>query len=312
MPRPQASPRLPARGAFLSGPGLAARGAFLSGPGLAARAAFLSGPGLAARAAFLTVAVAATAVGAVMVVAPGSTGSTFAWGLGPPPLAALVGWLYLASAVVFGLAAFRPWEEVRGLCAAALALTLPTLAATLIHAEVFDFGRPAAVVWLILFFAFPAIFGGLLAARRGRVRGPLLPPAIRAGLALLAGALGLCAVAVWVDVAAASSRSPFELAPMGGRFVGAWLAFGAVLAAWPAVRGTAVEARLPLLALALYPLGALAAAGLHYDALGPPGRRLVYLLALALVAAFAGVSGRARRAAAGYRFQRALWRIDRA
>jgi hypothetical protein len=97
--------------------------------------------------AFAIVAVVAGIVGVVMLVAPGSTDDYFSWELGPPPLASLVGGLYVASTVVFGLAIGQAWGAVRGLVAGVLALTLPTLAATLIHSEVFDFSRPVAVIW---------------------------------------------------------------------------------------------------------------------------------------------------------------------
>jgi hypothetical protein len=59
-------------------------------------------------------------------------------GLGPPPLASLVGGLYLASAVAFAVAVRLPWRDARCLVVASVALTAPTLIATLIHLDVFD------------------------------------------------------------------------------------------------------------------------------------------------------------------------------
>src|SRR5215210_251081 len=115
--------------------------------------------------AFAIVALAAGIVGIVMLAAPGSTGDYFSWALGPPPLATLVGGLYVASTVVFGLGIGRAWGGVRGLVAGALGLTLPTLTATLVHSEVFDFGRPVAVIWLVLLAGSPATFGTILLMR---------------------------------------------------------------------------------------------------------------------------------------------------
>jgi hypothetical protein len=54
--------------------------------------------------AAIIVATAAGIVGAIMLVAPTSTGTYFAWALGPPGLAALVGGFYVVSAPVFGYA----------------------------------------------------------------------------------------------------------------------------------------------------------------------------------------------------------------
>jgi len=52
----------------------------------------------ACRAWFGAVVVAATVSGLVLLIWPDDTGQFFSWGLGPPPLASLVGGLYLASA----------------------------------------------------------------------------------------------------------------------------------------------------------------------------------------------------------------------
>ena len=211
--------------------------------------------------AFAIVAVVAGIVGVVMLVAPGSTGDYFSWELGPPPLASLVGGLYVASTVVFGLAIGQAWGAVRGLVAGVLALTLPTLAATLIHSEVFDFSRPVAVIWLILFVASPLTYGSILVSRRAlRVGGgPPLRAAARLSLGALAVALAAFGVLTWVDLTAAEELVPFALAPMGGKFLGAWSLFLAVLAAWPAAMGGRDEARLPLIGLVAYALGGLGA-----------------------------------------------------
>jgi hypothetical protein len=104
-------------------------------------------------AAAVIVATAAGIVGAIMLIAPSSTGRYFAWPLGPRALAALVGGFYVVSAPVFAYAGRRSAVEVRGLAAAVLAFTLPTLAATYLHRDVFDFDRLFAMAWVVLCIA---------------------------------------------------------------------------------------------------------------------------------------------------------------
>lgn len=101
-------------------------------------------------AAAIVVATAAGIVGAIMLIAPTSTGTYFAWPLGPPGLAALVGGFYVVSAPVFAYAGTRPAVEVRGLAAAVLAFTVPTLVATYLHRDIFDFSRLMAIAWVVL------------------------------------------------------------------------------------------------------------------------------------------------------------------
>ena len=258
------------------------------------------------RGLFTVVGVVAGLVGVVMLVAPGSTGDYFSWPIGPEPLARLVGGFYLASAVVFGRAAFRDdWTGVRGLCVGVLALTLPTLAATAVHHDVFDFGRWQAAAWVALFVSSPIAFGTVLAAKRAEPidGGPRLPRSGRAALAVLSAAYAALAVILWFSLEWASSHAPFAVASMGGRFLGCWAAFLATLAAFAAWRGRWREARTPVLALIAWPLGGLLAAGLAVDDLQPAGRRLAYLCGLFVLAAVAGVTGAsgARRAAGGPR-----------
>jgi hypothetical protein len=239
--------------------------------------------------AFAIVAVVAGIVGVVMLMAPGSTGDYFSWELGPPPLASLVGGLYVASTVVFGLAIAQAWGAVRGLVAGVLALTLPTLAATLIHSEVFDFSRAVAVIWLILFVASPLTYGSILVLRRtARVAGgPPLPGRLRMSLGALAVVLTAFGLLTWVDRTAAEELVPFALAPMGAKFLGAWSLFLAVLAAWAASAGRRDEARIPLVGLLAYAVGALGA-GLRSLGDLDETTRWPWLAAFVVIAALAG------------------------
>jgi hypothetical protein len=232
-------------------------------------------------AAAIIVATAAGIVGVIMLIAPSSTGRSFAWPLGPRALAALVGGFYVVSAPVFAYAGRRSAVEVRGLAAAVLAFTLPTLAATYLHRDIFDFDRLFAMAWVVLFIASPLTFMLLLwSGRRAQPPpgDPRLHPVARAVLAALAVVFAGLAVWFWVNI---NGPVPFRMAPLGARFLAAWLAFLAVLAAWSAVRAARSEARVPLLALSAYGLGGLLAAAVHPGDLGPG--TVGYLVSLVVV-----------------------------
>jgi hypothetical protein len=218
--------------------------------------------------AAIVVATAAGIVGAIMLVAPTSTGTYFAWALGPPGLAALVGGFYVVSAPVFGYAGTRPVVEVRGLAAGVLAFTVPTLVATYMHRDIFDFTRLMAIAWVVLFIASPITFALLLWFSRQAQpppNDPRLNRAVRIVLAVLAIAFTGLGVWFWVT---SGGPVPFEVAPLGARFLAAWFAFFAVLAGWPALRPTRAEARVPLLSLIAYGVGGLLAAAVHPGQLG--------------------------------------------
>jgi hypothetical protein len=234
----------------------------------------------AARLLFALVAFAAAIAGLAMLIAPDDTDRYFSWPIGPPPLAALVGAFYLASAIVFGLAAAREdWPGSRGLCFGVLALTVPTLVATARHHDLFDFDRGLAILWVVLFIASPLLFGTILYLQRGRVTGtgPLLPKWVVAVAAIESVAYAALALGLWFAPSSLQDHSPFLLPGLSGRFVGCWAAFLAVLAAFVAVRKRWNETRTPRLALTLWPAGALVAGLRSWDDLGPPGRRAAYV-----------------------------------
>ena len=205
------------------------------------------------RAAFLMLVLAAGLVGVALLIAPGATGAFFAWELAPAGLAAFAGGVYVGSAVVYGIALAAGDRAVRGLIAGAVALSVSVLAITLAHRAVFDFGRLQAWAWLVLFAGFGLTTIALLvrAVRARRARATALAPSARGLLALAGLALAGAGLALWLDPAGAG------LPPLGGRFAGSWSAMLAVAALWAAARGDAEEARLPALALAIVPAGAL-------------------------------------------------------
>jgi hypothetical protein len=253
-----------------------------------------SGSGFA-RVLCALVALAAGLVGMIMVVAPASTGSFFSWPLGPSPLAALVGGFYLASAVAFGWAAARePQAGLRGLCLAVFGLSVPTLVATAAHRDVFDFGRWQARAWVVLFVASPTLFGlALLRMRQpiaDRRSGEHLPVWSRAVLVALSLAYGAMAVVLWFWPEAVSRHAPFGLAGLGARFIGSWAAFLAILAAFAALRPWWEQARIPVAALVLWPLGGLGATLPRLGDLRADESRIVYVVGMLVLSGLAAVA----------------------
>jgi len=198
----------------------------------------------------------------------------------------MVGGFYLVSAPLFAYAGRRSALEVRGLAAAVLAFTLPTLAATLIHRDVFDFDRLFAKTWVVLFIASPVAFAVLLWTGRHAAfspEEPRVPPVARAVVAVLGVIFPGLAVGFWTRV---SGPVPFAMAPLGARFLAAWFAFFATLAIWTALRPARSEARLPLLSLVAYGIGGLLAAAAHPADLGPgTGGYLAGLIVAVLIPA---------------------------
>jgi hypothetical protein len=238
---------------------------------------------LVRRSAFLLLVVAAGAVGAALLIVPDATGSFFAWGLRPAPLAAFAGGVYVGSAAVYAAGLRAPWGEARALVAAAVVLSVSVLAVTLAHLDVFDLGRLQAWAWLALFAAFAVTTCGLLiAGGRPARRGVPLPRPARAALALAGIALGGIGIRLWID--------PGALPDLGGRFAGCWAVMLGFLAAWAAVVNRRAEARLPALALVALPGGALAGAARTLD--GDPA----HLAGLALLLACGAGVLRAARA----------------
>lgn len=261
------------------------------------------------RAAFLVLVLAAGLVGLGLLAAPGATGRFFSWNLEPEALAAFAGGVYVGSALVYAVALARPGPELRPLVAAAVVLSVSVLAASVAHADVFDFDRLQTWAWFVLFAGFGAITTALLAlgSRDGADPGSAGPTPTwsRALLACLAVLLAALATALWIDPVGVGSSAPFELPPLGGRFAGAWVALLAVAAGWAAWSARAQHARLAALALVALPAGALIGALRTLPDLEPRGTAAVYITALVLlVVAGIGVlralAGDGRDAPAGH------------
>jgi hypothetical protein len=239
--------------------------------------------GLVRRSAFVLLVVAAGLIGIALVAVPGATGEFFSWELGPEPLAAFAGGVYVGSATVYAAALPHGARTVRGLVAGAVVLSVSVLVITLVHLDQFDFDRLQAWAWVVLFAGFSLVTLGLLALggpeQSDEPREPLAPWA-RLVLAAVAAVLAALAIGLWIDPTELAAAAPFELPPLGGRFAGSWVALLAVLAGWAALRGHADEARLSVLALVTLPAGALIAALRTLPDLDPAGAYIAVIVVL--------------------------------
>ena len=112
---------------------------------------------------FVIVVAAAGISGLVLLLAPGSTGRYFSWTLRPRAAAAVIGGLYVASAIVFAWALTASRRQARPLVVGILGLAVPTLVLTIVYDEVFDFSRWQAVLWVVLFVSAPVSAAAILA-----------------------------------------------------------------------------------------------------------------------------------------------------
>lgn len=226
---------------------------------------------------------------------PAHSGSYFSWDLGAATAAATIGGLYLASVATFGAALVGSRSQVRSLSVGVLALALPTLWFTLIHRSVFDWTRPQAVAWVILFLAAPLAIVADLRTPAGPDDSPAAGRGTRStlGVVALAGAVG--AGALWVEpaVSRVATHSPIPIVGLTGRYLGAWCAFLATTAAAAAVRGRMADARLTAVLLGATSIGLLAAAARTTDELGPNAD--AYVAAVATIGIVATVLHRTNR-----------------
>ncbi|HEV8564586.1 MAG TPA: hypothetical protein VGR41_06700 [Actinomycetota bacterium] len=163
------------------------------------------------------------------------TQAYFSWTIQPGMTAAFLGAGYLASVFLEYLAARRAvWVEVRHTIPPVLSFTILTEIVTLLHLGKFHFGERlvwaglAAWVWLAIYTLVPITMIVLLPGQL-RVRGtdpPRTAPipraavvamGVHAAVALPVGAL------LFIDPVRWSSIWPWELTPLTGRAVAAWL-----------------------------------------------------------------------------------------
>lgn len=211
---------------------------------------------------FAVVVVVAGGSAVALLIWPSDSGSYFSWDLGAAPSAALIGGLYLASVVVFADTAVRPRAETRTSALGTLGLVLPTLLFTALRHEVFDWSRPQAVAWLILFASAPLVVLRDLRTPAGTDSSPTVSPGTRAVLAAASVGAAGSAIALWVPPTRVwlAARSPIPLAGLTADYLGAWCAFVAVSFATAAVRARTSDARSVGVLLGAASVGAIVAA----------------------------------------------------
>jgi hypothetical protein len=245
----------------------------------------LAAPAFVRRCAFLLLVLAAGLVGIALVAVPAATATFFAWGLGPEPLAAFAGGVYVGSATAYALALPRSARVVRGLVIGAVVLSVSVFIITLTHTDQFDFSRLQAIMWVILFGIFSVVTFCLfvLESPHGNKQAEPLPVWARAVFSSIAFMGGALALALWIDPTGLAGPSPFDLPPLGGRFAGSWIALLAVVCGWAAFRNRVDEAYVPALLLIALPAGALVAGLTTIGQLDPAGSAAAYLVLLVLL-----------------------------
>jgi hypothetical protein len=210
------------------------------------------------RVVYLVVAVLAAIAGIILVAAPGSTQRLFAWGLKPPAVAGMTGGMFVGAAVAYGVAATRTRVAGFGLSLFSIVFAGPVFGYTLLHHDLFDFGRWQAVLWLasftlIIVLSLVMLAGGVW---RSTGRGPFLPAWARVVL----GVMGLGAVAIatamWFKSEGPKAWIPLDLSQFAGQLFGMWFCLTGFACLWSSIR-PAEEARVLVVAATALLAGAV-------------------------------------------------------
>ena len=166
----------------------------------------------------------------------------FAWTITPPITAAFLGAAFWSSFALEALAARRPeWARARIAVPTALTFSVLTLLATLLHLNRFHFGGPtlgaqvAAWAWLAVFVVVPPALA-LALLRQSRVAGvdpprtAPIPFQLRRVLAFQGALLGVTGLLLFTIPQAIEPLWPWNIVPLTGRAIGAWLIALAVVA----------------------------------------------------------------------------------
>lgn len=182
-------------------------------------------------------------VGIQLFILTEYTDRFFAWTITPPLTAAFLGAGYWASfAMEFLASRKRVWADARIAVPAVLLFTTLTLIITLLHIDRFHLWAPdlvtrgAAWAWLIVYAVVPPLMGWLL-LRQLRApggeppRSDRLPGWVRGTLLIHAIVMLPLGVALLLVPTIAAGLWPWQLTPLTGRAVGAWLVSLGVAAA---------------------------------------------------------------------------------
>jgi hypothetical protein len=160
----------------------------------------------------------------------------FAWTISVPLTAAFLGAGYWSSFFIeFVAARERVWANSRVAVPAVFVFTVLTLVATLIHLDLFHLGDSFAAItqigtwtWMAVYVSVPILLAVLWAIQLRLPGGdpPRRAPTsggVRLAIYLLAAGMLILGVALFVAPLGAGVLWPWELTPLTGRAVGAWL-----------------------------------------------------------------------------------------
>jgi len=245
-----------------------------------------------ARRMFAGLAVVALVIGGALVLFPRDTAAYFAWTIKAPIAAATLGAWFL------GLSGFA-WALSRGprsaMRSAAPAISLGSalmVLTTLNHASAFNWGSPAAWLWLLLYIGAPPTFAVFAFLLKGDGERRARPSALFRTAALAAvGVFGGCGAVLFLWPEVLIPSWPWPLLPLGARTYAAF-ALGHALWAWRLTRDPA-ELSGPSWYLAIFPLTVFLAPWLQSAAFRASTRGGI--LFLLLTAGLAGLAACALR-----------------
>jgi hypothetical protein len=187
------------------------------------------------RGVFIGGVVAVLVAGFQLYVLSEETERWFAWTIGSPLTAAFLGgWYWMALVLVAFGARETTWAPARVPLPGVLAFMWTTLAATLLHLDLFHFdegptsARVAAWVWIVVYIVGPPgeTFYYVRQLREpgvDRSSGQPLPAPFRIATAVLGGGLVVLGVGLFVHPAWGQTVWPWPLTPLTARAIAAWL-----------------------------------------------------------------------------------------
>jgi hypothetical protein len=228
---------------------------------------------------------------------PGMADTDYAWPIQPAAAAAFLGAGYLAGIVATALVVFvaQRWRSIQPLAVALFVLSVGLLAATLLHADRFEWEYAPAWTWTAVYAGAP--IGVVILSLRQRavtLRPQLSDPRLNRlrAASLFAGALLMAyAVALFAFPTDLGADWPWATTPLLAQADASWLAMIAASLLWCAydLRRVA-EAFIPYATLGAWSLALLTLPALHAGDITRTGAPLLlYLGALTALLALAGV-----------------------
>ena len=175
-------------------------------------------------------------IGIPLFLLSGQTDRYFAWTISVPLTAAFLGAGYWSSFFIeFVAARERVWANSRVAVPAVFVFTALTLVATLVHLDLFHLGSSFAGItqigtwtWMVVYVSVPILLAALWLIQLRLPGGdpPRRTPmsgGVRLAIYLLTAGMLAVGAALFVAPLGAGVLWPWELTPLTGRAVGAWL-----------------------------------------------------------------------------------------